>query len=125
MTKKEIVKDIADQVGLSQQQVKEIVQLTLEAIISTLANDPDHRIELRNFGVFQVKRRAARSARNPRTNEKVRVPAKNVVTFKPGKRMEEVVRNLENVPLLNDDELSGTDEEPSEELATSFSATGK
>lgn len=123
MTKKEIVKDIADRVGLTQQQTKQIVQLTLEAIIETLVNDPEHRIELRNFGVFQVKRRAARSARNPRTNEKVRVPAKNVVTFKPGKRMEELVRNLENVPLLTDDDLSGADEETTEEeLATSFGA---
>jgi nucleoid DNA-binding protein len=123
VTKKEIVKDIADRVGLTQQQTKQIVQLTLEAIIETLVNDPEHRIELRNFGVFQVKRRAARSARNPRTNEKVRVPAKNVVTFKPGKRMEELVRNLENVPLLTDDDLSGADEETTEEeLATSFGA---
>lgn len=125
MTKKEIVKDIADRVGLTQQQTKQIVQLTLEAIIDTLVNDPDHRIELRNFGVFQVKRRAARSARNPRTNEKVRVPAKNVVTFKPGKRMEELVRNLENVPLLTDDDLSDTEGETTEEeLATSFGARG-
>jgi nucleoid DNA-binding protein len=121
VTKKEIVKEIADRLGLTQLQTKEIVQLTFDAIIDTLIHSPDHRIELRNFGVFQVKRRAARSARNPRTNEKVQVPAKNVVTFKPGKKMEELVRQLENVPLMSDDAL---DEAPEEELATSAGGTG-
>jgi hypothetical protein len=53
------------------------------------------RIELRNFGVFEVKKRAARKARNPRTGEKVFVPEKFVVTFKPGKEMEERVHELE------------------------------
>jgi len=50
---------------------------------------------LRNFGVFEVKKRAARKARNPRTGAKVYVPEKFVVTFKPGKEMEERVRELE------------------------------
>jgi hypothetical protein len=50
---------------------------------------------LRNFGVFEVKRRAARKARNPRTGDKVFVPEKFVVTFKPGKEMEERVREME------------------------------
>ena len=55
----------------------------------------DKRIELRNFGVFEVKKRAARKARNPRTGERVDVAEKFVVTFKPGKEMEERVRQLE------------------------------
>lgn len=104
MTKKEIVKDISDRLDLTQLQTKEIVQLTFDAIIDTLVESADHRIELRNFGVFQVKRRAARNARNPRTNERVAVPPKNVVTFKPGKRMEELVRKLENVPMMGQDD---------------------
>ena len=62
-------------------------------IVDTLVEDK--RIELRNFGVFEVKQRAARKARNPRTGEKVFVPEKFVVTFKPGKEMEERVRELE------------------------------
>ena len=97
MTKKEIVKDIADLLGLTQLKTKEIVQLTFDAIIETLVSNPDHRIELRNFGVFEVKRRAARKARNPRTGDKVYVPEKFVVTFKPGKEMEERVRELERL----------------------------
>lgn len=93
MTKKEIVKTISDEIGLTQLKTKEIVQKTFDAIVETLVED--HRIELRNFGVFEVKRRAARKARNPRTGEKVFVPEKFVVTFKPGKEMEERVREME------------------------------
>ena len=54
----------------------------------------ERRIELRNFGVFEVKRRAPRKARNPRTGDKVFVPEKYVVTFKPGKEMEERVKDV-------------------------------
>ncbi|WP_422926678.1 HU family DNA-binding protein [Singulisphaera sp. PoT] len=109
MTKKEIVKKISEDIGLTQLKTKDIVQRTLDAIIHTLVNEG--RIELRNFGVFEVKRRAPRKARNPRTGDKVFVPSKNVVTFKPGKEMEELVRNMnpENLPLLEDD--SDADEE--------------
>lgn len=93
MTKKEIVRTIAEEIGLTQLKTKEIVQKTFDAIVETLVED--HRIELRNFGVFEVKKRAARKARNPRTGEKVDVAEKFVVTFKPGKEMEERVRELE------------------------------
>jgi nucleoid DNA-binding protein len=93
VTKKEIVKTISEEIGLTQLKTKEIVQKTFDAIVETLVED--HRIELRNFGVFEVKRRAARKARNPRTGDKVFVPEKFVVTFKPGKEMEERVREME------------------------------
>jgi integration host factor subunit beta len=96
VTKKEIVKQISERIGLTQLKTKEIVQLTFDAIVDTLLEDK--RIELRNFGVFEVKQRKARKARNPRTGEKVDVPAKNVVTFKPGKEMEERVLRLTGVP---------------------------
>jgi integration host factor subunit beta len=93
VTKKEIVRTISEEIGLTQLQTKEIVQKTFNAIVETLVTE--RRIELRNFGVFEVKRRAARKARNPRTGEKVFVDEKFVVTFKPGKEMEERVRELE------------------------------
>ena len=93
MTKKEIVKTISEEIGLTQLKTKEIVQKTFDAIVETLVTDG--RIELRNFGVFEVKKRAARKARNPRTGQRVDVPEKFVVTFKPGKEMEERVRQLE------------------------------
>ncbi len=102
MTKKEIVKQISDRIHLTQLKTKEIVQQTFDAIVETLIEVG--RIELRNFGVFEVKRRKARKARNPRTGDKVDVPPKNVVTFKPGKEMEERVRRMTNVPDLADEE---------------------
>jgi integration host factor subunit beta len=96
VTKKQIVQMISDKTGLTQLQTKDIVDLTFEAIVNTLLEEG--RIELRNFGVFEVKQRKARKARNPRTGEKVDVPPKNVVTFKPGKEMEEKVRKLKKIP---------------------------
>src|SRR5271165_3390854 len=98
VTKKEIVKQISERIGLTQLKTKEIVQKTFDAIVETLLEVG--RIELRNFGVFEVKQRKARKARNPRTGEGVYVPPKNVVTFKPGKEMEERVRKLNNPAYL-------------------------
>lgn len=100
MTKKEIVRDICERANkeklmkgnLTQLATKEIVQWTFEAIIATLVQEG--RIELRNFGVFEVKQRKPRKARNPRTGDRVDVAAKNVVTFQPGKEMEEQVRKF-------------------------------
>ncbi|MDR1142503.1 MAG: integration host factor subunit beta [Planctomycetaceae bacterium] len=92
MTKKEIVRIIADSLELPHGQTKEIVQKTFDAVIEIIVEEG--RIELRNFGVFEVKKRVARKARNPKTGEKVNVPAKCVVIFKPGKIMEERVGEL-------------------------------
>ena len=108
MTKKEIVKTISDETGLNQQQIKTIVQKTFDAIVATLVEEG--RIELRNFGVFQVRPRAARKARNPRTGRHVEVPEKFVVTFKPGKIMEQKVNSIEGTPLaqqIRDEIASG------------------
>ena len=102
MTKKEIVKQIADRIGETQLKTKDIVQRTFDAIVDTLIEQG--RIELRNFGVFEVKQRKARKARNPRTGQRVDVPPKNVVTFKPGKEMEERVRKMTHLPSVAEDE---------------------
>ena len=93
MTKKDIVKRIAEQTGLTQLKTKEVVQKTFEAIVDILLEDENHRIELRNFGVFMVKTRKSRKARNPRTGEQVPVPAKRVVVFKPGKEMADRIQD--------------------------------
>ena len=100
MTKKEIVKYISDETGLTQLDVKRVVQMTFDSIIETLSSDG--RIELRKFGVFEVKLRKARRARNPRTNQPVDVEAKNVVTFQPGKDMEAKVRDTKPVSIPRD-----------------------
>ena len=114
MTKKEIVKQISDRIGLTQLKTKEIVQRTFDAIVDTLLEVG--RIELRNFGVFEVKQRKARKARNPRTGERVDVPPKFVVTFKPGKEMEERVRQMTHLPEPGP-ENETTDEEDQEFVA--------
>lgn len=93
MTKKDIVRTISEQLELPQLRTKELVQRTFDALIEALVTE--RRVELRNFGVFQIKQREARIARNPRTGERVMVQAKYVVTFKPGKEMEARVRQLE------------------------------
>ena len=86
MTKKDIAKAIALETGLPQTQVKDVLQRLFDGIIDLLVEEG--RLELRNFGVFEIRRRKARKARNPRTGEKVMVPAKSVATFKPGREME-------------------------------------
>ncbi|MEI6036379.1 MAG: HU family DNA-binding protein [Planctomycetota bacterium] len=93
MTKKDIVRTIAEQIDLPQLRTRKLVQRTFDALIDALVREG--RIELRNFGVFQIKKREAREARNPRTGEKVTVEAKSVVTFKPGKEMEARVRQFD------------------------------
>ncbi len=90
MTKKDIVRTIADKTEMPQLKVKTIVQLTFETICELLAQDG--RLELRNFGVFEVRTRRARKARNPRTGEAVDSPEKRVIAFKAGKMMEDKVQ---------------------------------
>ena len=96
MTKKEMAKTIADKVSITQLQAQEIIQRVFDGITEALVQEG--RIELRNFGVFEVKKRKPRKARNPKTGEKVKVPARLVVTFKPGLVMEERVRKLKRLP---------------------------
>jgi DNA-binding protein HU-beta/integration host factor subunit beta len=125
VTKKDIVRTISEEVGLTQQQTKDIVQKTFDAIIESLVRE--RRIELRNFGVFEVKPRAARKARNPRTGEQVDVPRKHVVTFKPGKYMEAKVRDLDEaeqrrLEALNDGSPEESREaEPNDDSPDTFS----
>jgi integration host factor subunit beta len=84
-TKKELVSRIADRTGQTKVVVKEVLQAFLDEIIRELALG--NRLEFREFGVFEVKERRARRAQNPRTLEKVDVPAKRVVKFKIGRLM--------------------------------------
>ncbi len=85
MTKKDIAKGIAAKYRIDHAIAKHAVQHVFDSIVEALQKHG--RMELRNFGVFEVKRRAARVARNPRTNQQVSVPAKTVVVFHPGKNL--------------------------------------
>jgi nucleoid DNA-binding protein len=98
VTKKDLAKKIADQLNVNQLLALEIVQMTFDGITDTLVSEG--RMELRNFGVFAVKERLQRMARNPRTGERVLVPQRCVVTFKPGRDMEQRVGKLKRAPQL-------------------------
>lgn len=87
ITKKELVNRIAERTGQTKVVVKDILQKFLDEIIRELSDG--NRLEFREFGVFEVRERAARRAQNPRTLEKVYVPAKRVVKFKVGRLMRE------------------------------------
>ena len=112
MTKKELVRSIAKDLGIDQRQAKTIAPRVLDTVLATLASTG--RVELRNFGVFEVKRRAARKARNPLTGEEVDVPEKDVVTFKPGKVMQQRIEGLADSEIEADstrlvsDQMSGS-----------------
>jgi len=89
MTKRELVIRVANSLGVTQSDVARIVEGVFETISETLAEGK--RWELRDFGVFEVKTRASRIGRNPRTGDQVPVPERRVVTFRPGKQMKEMV----------------------------------
>ena len=92
ITKKELVSRIAEKTGQTKVVTKEVIQLFLDEIIRELGRG--NRLEFREFGVFEIKERAARKAQNPRTLEKVYVPAKKVVKFKVGRLMKERVAQI-------------------------------
>ena len=84
-TKKELVDRIADLTGMRRTDVRDIVQLFLDGMVEELADG--NRLEFRDFGVFEVKHRAARIAQNPKTLEPVPVPERSAVRFKAGRLM--------------------------------------
>ena len=93
MTKRDLVVRISNETGLIQQDVLTVVQKTLDYISDALAEGKT--VELRNFGVFEVKVRKARIGRNPNSTEAdVPIPPRAVVKFKPGKEMRESVIQL-------------------------------
>ncbi len=93
MTKRDLVIRISNETGLVQQQVLDVVQKTLDYIREAMAQG--RKVELRNFGVFEVKSRKARVGRNPNAPATdVPIPARTVVKFKPGKEMRDEVLKL-------------------------------
>lgn len=93
ITKKEFVHRIADETGQTKVVVKDILQRFLDGITQELADG--NRIEFREFGVFEVRERAARRAQNPRTLEQVEVPGRRMVKFKSGRKMRLLVGSAE------------------------------
>ena len=96
ITKKELVNRISAKTGQTKVVTKQVIQMFLDEIIDELGLG--NRLEFREFGVFEIKERAARKAQNPRTLQKVEVPAKRVVKFKVGRMMKErVSKGLDEV----------------------------
>ena len=93
MTKHDIVLRVSEKVGLSQAQAVDAVETVFGSIVDSLGHE--ERVELRNFGVFEVRRRKPRMGRNPADpSKKYPVPARAVAKFKPGKEMALVVGRL-------------------------------
>ena len=101
-TKKELIDQIADGTKYKRSDVRTVVQAFLDGVISELGKG--HRLEFRDFGVFELRDRAPRMAQNPRTLERVPVPARRTVKFKVGRLMKEAVHQSSNpaseVPLV-------------------------
>ena len=93
ITKKELVDRIAQTHQTHARTTKIIVQAFLDEIVNELAKD--NRLEFRGFGVFETKARAAREGQNPKTLEKVHVPAKRSVKFKMGRLMKQKLNTLD------------------------------
>ena len=89
MTKLEVATLVREKTGISQKQAVEVVEMFLESIKSALKNG--EKVSLVGFGTFYLKTKDPRSGRNPRTGQKIQIPAKSVVAFKPGKEFRDQV----------------------------------
>ncbi len=96
ISKKELASRIADNTQAKQVMVKHIIQAFLDEIINELSKD--NRLEFRDFGVFETRTRAARTAQNPKTLEPVEVPAKRTVKFKMGRLLRQGLEGSPHVP---------------------------
>ena len=91
ITKRDLVQRIAGRVRQSTAATSDVVQAFLDEVIDELTKG--NRLEFREFGVFEVKARAARIARNPQNGEAVQIAAKTVVRFKAGRKMKAMLRS--------------------------------
>ncbi|NRA58668.1 MAG: integration host factor subunit beta [Phycisphaerales bacterium] len=99
VTKKDLVDSIVRQTGLARGDVQKVVQKVLEELIDSVRHGK--RVELRDFGVFEVKARAARTAQNPKTMEPVPVPPKLAVRFKAGRLMKSALEERSKEAMLS------------------------
>ena len=91
MTKADLIDEVARNSDLSKKDAEVIVQAVLDSIVESLKDGG--KVELRGFGSFRLRERASRQGRNPKTGEKVFVPAKTVPYFKPGKDLKELINS--------------------------------
>ena len=93
MTKAELVEKVADKINLTKKQTEVIVNTVFQSITDSLAEGD--KVELRGFGSFRIRERNSRVGRNPKSGEKVDVPAKKVPFFKAGKELRAIVDEKE------------------------------
>lgn len=94
LTKRDIVLDIYERTNFPQKEVRETVQLTLDAIAKALTEG--RNVELRNFGVFEVQVRKSRVGRNPnRPETDVIIPTRAVIKFKAGKELKNALKDMD------------------------------
>jgi integration host factor subunit beta len=96
VTKKELIERVSERSRINRLVVKKSIQEFLDQVISELKKG--NRLEFRDFGVFEVKERAARQAQNPKTLARVDVPSKRTVKFKVGRLMRESVEKIDRIP---------------------------
>ena len=91
MTKAELVDEVSRDSDLNKKDAEVLVQTVLDSIVDSL--NSGEKVELRGFGSFRLRERASRQGRNPKTGEKVFVPAKRVPYFKPGKELKTLINS--------------------------------
>lgn len=89
MNKAELIAAAAEQAGLSKKDTEAVINAAIDAIVATLQKGD--KVQLVGFGAFEVKARAERIGRNPRTKEQIKIPASKVPVFKPGKALKDAV----------------------------------
>ena len=89
MTKTELIAITAEKTGMTKKDAEKAITAALEAITAELAEG--NRVQLAGFGIFETKTRAARSGRNPKTNETIEIPASTNVAFKPAQALKDAV----------------------------------
>ena len=87
MTKKDVIAAMAEKSGLQKAIARSALDALIEVVTEALKNGD--RVEIRGFGTFLMKERASRKARNPKTGKEIKVPARLVPAFKPGKELKE------------------------------------
>jgi DNA-binding protein HU-beta len=98
MTKQEVAAALRDKTGISQKQAVDAVELFLESVKDALKGG--EKVSLVGFGTFFLKEKPARNGRNPRTGEKIRIPPKSIIVFKPGKEFRDQVNVVPERPTL-------------------------
>ena len=89
MNKAELINAVADKTNLTKKDAESAVNAVIDVITESLAKD--EKVQLVGFGSFEVKSRAARIGRNPRTKEQIKIPASKLPVFKPGKALKDAV----------------------------------